>query len=34
MMPEGLLQALPEDEVRNMMAYLRGKEQVPLPGGK
>jgi putative heme-binding domain-containing protein len=31
MMPEGLLQALPEDEVRNLIAYLRGKEQVPLP---
>ena len=28
---EGLLQALPEDEVRNLIAYLRGKEQVPLP---
>ena len=34
MMPEGLLQALPEDEVRNLIAYLRGKEQVPLPGEK
>lgn len=31
MMPEGLLQALPEDEVRNLIAYLRAKEQVPLP---
>lgn len=31
MMPEGLLQALPEDEVWNLIAYLRGKEQVPLP---
>ena len=31
MMPEGLLQALPEDEVRNLIAYLRGKGQVPLP---
>ncbi len=31
MMPEGLLQALPEEEVRNLIAYLRGKEQVPLP---
>ena len=31
MMPEGLLQALPEDEVRSLIAYLRGKEQVPLP---
>lgn len=30
MMPEGLLQALPEDEVRSLIAYLRGKEQVPL----
>lgn len=34
MMPEGLLQALPEDEVRNLIAYLRGKEQVRLPGEK
>ncbi len=34
MMPEGLLQALPEEEVRNLIAYLRGKEQVPLPSGK
>lgn len=34
MMPEGLLQALPEEEVRNLIAYLRGKEQVPLPGEK
>lgn len=31
MMPEGLLQALPEQEVRELIAYLRGKEQVPLP---
>ncbi|NBR85726.1 MAG: hypothetical protein EBS84_12540 [Proteobacteria bacterium] len=31
MMPEGLLQALPEEEVRNLIAYLRGKEQVKLP---
>ena len=31
MMPEGLLQALPDEEVRNLIAYLRGKEQVPLP---
>ncbi len=31
MMPEGLLQALPEEEVRNLIAYLRGKEQVALP---
>ena len=34
MMPEGLLQALPEEEVRNLIAYLRGKEQVKLPGEK
>jgi putative heme-binding domain-containing protein len=31
MMPEGLLQVLPEDEVRSLIAYLRGKEQAPLP---
>jgi putative heme-binding domain-containing protein len=31
MMPEGLLQALPEQEVRELIAYLRSKEQVALP---
>ena len=31
MMPEGLLQALGNEEVRDLVAYLRGKAQVPLP---
>jgi hypothetical protein len=30
-MPEGLLDALKPDEVRDLVAYLRAKEQVPLP---
>ena len=33
MMPEGLLQALTNEEVRDLVAYLRGKSQVPLPAG-
>ncbi len=31
MMPEGLLQAIGEEEVRDLLAYLRGPAQVPLP---
>lgn len=31
MMPEGLLQAITEDEVRDLLAYLRSPTQVPLP---
>ena len=31
MMPEGLLQAMTEDEVRDLLAYLRSPAQVPLP---
>jgi putative heme-binding domain-containing protein len=31
MMPEGLLQALTEDEVRDLLAYLKSPSQVPLP---
>jgi putative membrane-bound dehydrogenase-like protein len=31
LMPEGLLDALKPDEVRDLVAYLRAKEQVPLP---
>ena len=31
MMPEGLLQAITEAEVRDLVAYLRGAGQVPLP---
>ena len=33
MMPEGLLQALTNEEVRDLVAYLRGKAQVALPAG-
>ena len=31
MMPEGLLQRLTPDEVRDLFAYLTGQDQVPLP---
>jgi putative heme-binding domain-containing protein len=31
MMPEGLLQAITEEEVRDLLAYLRSPTQVPLP---
>ena len=31
MMPEGLLQTLAQDEVRDLIAYLRTTQQVPLP---
>jgi putative heme-binding domain-containing protein len=31
MMPEGLVLALEEDELRDLIAYLRGSRQVPLP---
>ena len=31
LMPEGLLQALSEDDVRDLLAYLRSPAQVPLP---
>src|SRR6185436_1219778 len=31
MMPEGLLQAISEDDARDLLAYLRGPAQVPLP---
>ncbi len=31
MMPEGLLQALTEDEVRDLLAYLKSPAQVPMP---
>lgn len=34
MMPEGLLQALSDDEVRDLLAYLRSPAQVPLPAGQ
>jgi putative membrane-bound dehydrogenase-like protein len=32
MMPDGLLDKMTEREVRDLVAYLRGREQVPLPG--
>lgn len=32
MMPEGMLQKLSAEEVRDLLAYLRGPDQVPLPG--
>ncbi len=31
MMPEGLLKQLPQDDVRDLIAYLRTTQQVPLP---
>jgi putative heme-binding domain-containing protein len=31
MMPEGLLKALPDEEVRDLISYLRTTTQVPLP---
>ena len=31
MMPEGLLQAISDDEVRDLLAYLRSPAQVPMP---
>ena len=31
MMPEGIFEKMTEQEVRDLVAYLRGKEQVPLP---
>lgn len=33
-MPEGLLDQMKPDEVRDLVAYLRAKEQVPIPSGK
>ena len=32
LMPEGLLEALPPDQARDLIAYLMQKTQVPLPG--
>jgi len=31
MMPDGLLQALPEEQIRDLISYLQHKGQVPLP---
>ncbi|HSU56026.1 MAG TPA: PVC-type heme-binding CxxCH protein, partial [Candidatus Dormibacteraeota bacterium] len=33
MMPEGLLQNLPDQEVRDLIYYLRGPAQAPMPAG-
>ncbi len=33
LMPAGLLQAMKEEEVADLVAYLRSERQVPLPGG-
>ena len=32
MMPEGQLDTLNKEQVRDLIAYLSGKAQVPLPG--
>ena len=34
LMPEGLLQSMTDDEVRDLVAYLRSPRQVPLPAGE
>jgi putative heme-binding domain-containing protein len=34
MMPEGILEKSTDMEVRDLIAYLRAKEQVPLPKGE
>jgi putative heme-binding domain-containing protein len=34
MMPEGLLEAISETQVRDLIGYLMQKTQVPLPEGK
>jgi putative heme-binding domain-containing protein len=34
LMPEGILQTLKDQEVRDLLAYLAGSAQVELPGGK
>ncbi|HEX3146756.1 MAG TPA: PVC-type heme-binding CxxCH protein [Gemmataceae bacterium] len=31
MMPDGIFEKMTDDEVRDLVAYLRGREQVPLP---
>jgi len=31
LMPDGLLAALSEEQVRDLIAYLMGRDQVPLP---
>ena len=34
MMPEGLVLTFSDQELRDLVSYLRGEGQVPLPGGK
>src|SRR5206468_4295375 len=34
MMPEGLIQAMTDDEVRDLVAYLKSPSQVPLPAAE
>jgi len=34
MMPEGLLQAMTDEEVRDLVAYLKSPNQVPMPVGQ
>jgi len=34
MMPEGLVLTFTDQELRDLVSYLRGEGQVPLPGGK
>ena len=34
MMPEGLVLTFSDQELRDLISYLRGQGQVPLPGGK
>ena len=34
MMPEGLVMALSDEQLRNLFAYLMGSSQVPLPGAQ
>jgi cytochrome c1 len=34
LMPEGLLEALTDAQVRDLVAYLMGRTQVPLPAEK
>jgi len=31
MMPEGLVDAFPDTDIRDLIAYLRARQQVPLP---
>jgi hypothetical protein len=31
MMPEGMLRSLTDEQVRDLLVYLAGPEQVPLP---